>query len=432
MPIQQVYTLLQQGELQQAREACQDLIRLEPGLARARILMSAIEQKLGDPSSATRNLLCAARLQPGDTAAQLGIIRALRTIGALAEANNLLDQLDENLPEVLISRAQVQWQDGQYDQALKGFESAALRWPQQPETLLALARALLRLRDSERAAQVLQQAAEHWPANPEVSRLLAVLELDQGHADRALNHLFALADTRQELATPAAQNLPQKMRVALQAITDRADVPNTGPGDLLDRCFNWVRQQSAHPRWFGTNSGLLDWACRQLPADLPAASPVVECGVYHGFSLQLLANRTNRNIHGFDSFQGLPEAWKSGEPAGSYSTHGRLPVTAGHVQLHRGWFEETLPGFAAQLTAPVALLHVDCDLYSSTRTVLQHLGPHLAPGSLLVFDDFLSYEGYEAHEFRAAQEYFSSSRQRFELVGAVLLGRAVAYRRVAD
>lgn len=87
-----------------------------------------------------------------------------------------------------------------------------------------------------------------------------------------------------------------------------------------------------------------------------------------------------------------------------------------------------MPDFAARLKEPIALLHVDCDLYSSTRTVLSVLGSELNQGSLLVFDDFLAYAGYEQHEFRAAHEYFAATGQRFELVGAVMLGRAVAYR----
>ena len=98
------------------------------------------------------------------------------------------------------------------------------------------------------------------------------------------------------------------------------------------------------------------------------------------------------------------------------------------MQLHPGWFEHSLPAFVDKLEAPIALLHVDCDLYSSTQTVLTTLGPRLTQGSLLVFDDFLSYTGYEQHEFRAAHEYFASSNRQFKLVGAVLLGRAVTYR----
>lgn len=431
MHINEAYKLLQQGHLEQAREICSALIVRDPPSARTLILMSAIEQRLGDAQAATRHLLEAAELQTADTPAQLSIIQALRTIGALDAASRLLQRLDSNLPEVAISQAQTEWQNGQYAEALAGFEAAVKRWPEQPETSFALSRALLRLAEPARAEAVLLQAAERWPGSSEIHRLRAVLELDRSDPATALQHLqgnFASQDVNEQA---------QKMLSALQHLcmpSNQASVPNPDfPGEgFIDRSFAWVRAESAEVCWFGTNSGLLHWACGQIPDGFPQYSPVVECGVYHGFSLRLLSDRIRRPIHGFDSFQGLPETWKPGEPAGSYSTQGRLPATAAHVQLHAGWFEQTLPDFATQLDAPIALLHVDCDLYSSTRTVLAQLGPRLAPGSLLVFDDFLSYEGYEQHEFRAVQEYFAASTQQFELVAAVLLGRAVAYRLVSS
>jgi tetratricopeptide (TPR) repeat protein len=435
MHISQAFKLLQQGHTEKAREVCAALIERESPSAGTLILMSAIEQRLGDAQAATRYLLEAAELKTADTPAQLSIIQALRTIGALDAASRLVQKLDSNLPEVAISRARTEWQNGQYAQALAGFEAAAKRWPQQPETSFALCRALLRLAEPARAEAALLQAAERWPDSSEIHRLRAVLELDRGDPTAALQRLHGKLDAEPE------HSRSRKMLSALRLITGQSNqsiLPGNDFGaqafatdDFTGRSFTWVRGQTRHIAWFGTNSGLLNWACGQIPAGISPHGPVVECGVYHGFSLRLLSDRIRRPIHGFDSFQGLPESWKPGEPAGSYSTQGRLPATAAHVQLHPGWFEQTLPDFAARLEAPIALLHVDCDLYSSTRTVLTHLGPRLAPGSLLVFDDFLSYEGYEQHEFRAAHEYFAASTQQFELVAAVLLGRAVAYRLVS-
>lgn len=37
----------------------------------------------------------------------------------------------------------------------------------------------------------------------------------------------------------------------------------------------------------------------------------------------------------------------------------------------------------------VALVHMDCNLYTSTSTVLRFLRPHLVPGSVIWFDDYL-------------------------------------------
>jgi len=61
-------------------------------------------------------------------------------------------------------------------------------------------------------------------------------------------------------------------------------------------------------------------------AAAPAAGAVLEFGVYHGLSLRKIAQQVATPIHGFDSFEGLPEDWKPGEAKGSYSTGGRVPT----------------------------------------------------------------------------------------------------------
>jgi hypothetical protein len=169
---------------------------------------------------------------------------------------------------------------------------------------------------------------------------------------------------------------------------------------------------------------LLRWCLAQAPA----TGAITECGVYRGFSINLLAEWSARDVHGFDSLEGLPEDWKPDEPAGSYSTGGKIPPLRPNVNLHAGWFRDTLPVFADSCEESVALLHVDCDLYSSTATVLDAFGGLLEEGSIIVFDDFLSYPGYRDHEFRAAGEFIEGSSRSFELIAAVLLGRSVAFK----
>jgi hypothetical protein len=160
----------------------------------------------------------------------------------------------------------------------------------------------------------------------------------------------------------------------------------------------------------------------------PPEGMTLECGVYFGRSLEIIGRHTTGAVHGFDSFQGLPEAWTEHEGAGAYTTAGRLPKVPGHVRLHPGWFEATLPGFFKANPGPIRLLHVDCDLYSSTRTVLELSAPRLQPGSVVVFDDLLAFPGYEEHELRAFLEFREASGLRWEIVAACLLGREVAFR----
>jgi hypothetical protein len=67
---------------------------------------------------------------------------------------------------------------------------------------------------------------------------------------------------------------------------------------------------------------------------------------------------------------------------------------------------------AGGLAGPVHLLHVDGDLYSSAVTVLEHVGPRLVPGSVVVFDEFFNFPGWEQHEFRAWQEHLQRTGAR--------------------
>ena len=134
----------------------------------------------------------------------------------------------------------------------------------------------------------------------------------------------------------------------------------------------------------------------------------LEFGVYQGRTLKIIAKaRKHNQVFGFDSFQGLPEDWRSNIAAGTFAT-GQLPDVAG-AELVVGWFNDTLPGFLADHPGPVAFLHLDADLYSSTATVLEQVGHRLKTGSVLVFDEYFNYPGWEEHEHRAWQEFVAKT-----------------------
>lgn len=145
----------------------------------------------------------------------------------------------------------------------------------------------------------------------------------------------------------------------------------------------------------------------------PEDGLALEFGVYTGRTLRLIARaREGREVYGFDSFEGLPEAWRSGFPEGRFTLAAGDPAQAGSLlpevpgaALVVGWFDDTLPVFMKEHEAPVGFLHVDCDLYSSTVTVLEHVGPRLRPGSIVVFDEYFNYPGWQRGEHLAWQEY---------------------------
>lgn len=147
------------------------------------------------------------------------------------------------------------------------------------------------------------------------------------------------------------------------------------------------------------------------------AGLICEFGVFQGASINLLANcLPEREIYGFDSFEGLPATWRVGFLQGSFSTSGTLPAVRSNVSLIKGWFSDTLGEFLAQHPQPAALLHIDCDLYASTKTVLDALQPRIRPGTLLVFDEYFNYPGWQKHEHKAFQEFVRETRLDFEYV----------------
>lgn len=161
-------------------------------------------------------------------------------------------------------------------------------------------------------------------------------------------------------------------------------------------------------RQFGHPHATLDYALSLAPTDGMA----LEFGVYTGITLQrIAAARNGRSVYGFDSFQGLPEHWRPGFPAGTFATDSRPQIPG--AELVPGWFDDVLPAFLRAHPDPVDLLHIDADLYSSAKSVLDLLGPRLGPGTVVVFDEYFNYPGWQQHEHRAWMEFSKRTHTTF-------------------
>jgi hypothetical protein len=166
---------------------------------------------------------------------------------------------------------------------------------------------------------------------------------------------------------------------------------------------------------------------RLLQAAVGEARPgglFLEFGVEKGASANFIAGLiaaggASAVLHAFDSFEGLPESWDGTfETRGKFTVSGKIPRLPSNVRVHKGWFDATLPGFRdAHAGVSISLLHIDCDLYSSTRTVLEHIGDRLLPGSIVVFDEYLNYHGWKNHEFKAWQEFVAVSKVKYTYRG---------------
>ena len=127
---------------------------------------------------------------------------------------------------------------------------------------------------------------------------------------------------------------------------------------------------------------------------------ILEFGVAKGATVTHIAELcANDPVYGFDSFRGLPEHWSGNRFSHrNFTQHGVLPPVPANVELIAGWFNDTLPGFLTAHPEPVAFLHVDCDIYTSTRFVLDALKGRLQEKAVIVFDEFFNYPGYRQHQ----------------------------------
>lgn len=140
---------------------------------------------------------------------------------------------------------------------------------------------------------------------------------------------------------------------------------------------------------------------------------ILEFGVYKGGTIKQLRNSFDKEmkIFGFDSFEGLPEDWVGTTCVkGDMSTDGIVPSIEG-VTFYKGWFNETIPLYKKEYDPSnmISILHVDCDLYSSTIEVLYSLRERIAPGTILVFDEWYynhrDNESNRQHEQKAFFEW---------------------------
>jgi len=156
---------------------------------------------------------------------------------------------------------------------------------------------------------------------------------------------------------------------------------------------------------------------------------MLEFGVFKGHSLRFIASRTSATVHGFDSFQGLPDDWTHFQKKGRFDLGGQVPAfEERNVQIHEGWFSDTVPSFLARETGPIRFLHLDCDLYSSTKEVLDGLSPRIVSGTVIVLDDYLNYPAWREHQYRAFQEFVSRQALSYRYLGFASSYTAVTVR----
>lgn len=146
----------------------------------------------------------------------------------------------------------------------------------------------------------------------------------------------------------------------------------------------------------------------------------LEFGVASGNSINFISKFTKDKVYGFDSFEGLPEKWRDGFEKGTFDRKGTFPEVNPNVVLVKGWFKDTLPAFMKQHKGKkISFLHMDADLYSSTKFIFDHVKDHLDKDCVIVFDELVNYPGFDGPkgELKAFYDFVKENKVDYEWIG---------------
>lgn len=181
-----------------------------------------------------------------------------------------------------------------------------------------------------------------------------------------------------------------------------------------EETFRYIQDKMPLAQIFFSTKSLIEFAIQSVTI----FGSFLEFGVYKGGSISFIAEKVKQEVHGFDSFEGLPEAGKGTYWARKmFDLKECMPKVPENVILNKGWFEDTIPEFLKRNKEDVTFLHLDPDLYSSHKTIFTLLGARIKKGTIIVFDDYFDFVQWQLHGFKAFEEFVHENNVKYEYLG---------------
>lgn len=394
---------LQQGLAAEALALSDQVIEMAPGISDAHDNRGSALQAMGRGADAAMAFRRAIDLNPKAAHHRYNLGNALRSINeksAAAAAYKAAIKRNPKLIQAYSNLSATLSELGLFEAAINCSRNAIDLNPDYADAHYNLGNAY---RESGRLNDAIAAYSQAITLNP---------DLADAHCNMALSLM-----ARREFASARAgfsdaqQPAPHKMAQFYKAVALEMSGEDAGqefaalPENDLDvdawlDSWTYIKSHSnLETELIDSSFGLLDHALAQAQSE----GLVLEFGVRHGHSIRHIAHHVNGAVFGFDSFTGLPSSWGH-EPEGVYSTEGELPEVPPNVTLIPGWFDDTLADFLDQESGYIRFCNIDCDIYSSTKTVLERIAPRIQTGSVLVFDEYIVNPTWREDEHKAFQE----------------------------
>ena len=367
-----------------AMNSFESAIKLNPNYPNAYNSMANAQMEYGDLAAAINNYGKAIDINPDYVTAYVNRGNALRAKGDYTEMINDFNKaktLDPRNYQVYLNLAIGLQDSGRVEEAIGNYKNAI---ECQPDSYLSLFRLHSTYYtamdvDFDSAIECLKKAFSITQSNGPVNFFLGLL-LDYKGENRHAEEIFSLI---------------QESETEFHGYLDS---------------WNWIKSFSTeYPKLYWQKDDGFKYAFENATID----GLIMEFGVASGFSIRKLASMTEQEIHGFDSFEGLPESWIQ-LPKGAFNLGGKPPSAPKHVIFHVGLFSETLSLFLEKHVGAVKFLNIDCDLYSSTKVVFELLESRIMSGTIIFFDEYFGFPGWRNHEFKAFQEAVDRNNWSYE------------------
>jgi len=246
-----------------------------------------------------------------------------------------------------------------------------------------------------------------------------------GRARSVRCRAVSVTPPRTKQVAPAGTSLP-KREVPSPAQQLGGGVPLIPPkmtveGGLAD----WLEAATAELQQKRVEGPLVDHLLKQNDVGAGVEGGLVaEFGVYRGSTLRRIAASpaiAGKTVYGFDSFEGFQEDWDLAygltSRADFFDLGGDLPGGAPeNVELVRGYFNQSMPAWLEAHPGVFSFVHIDCDMYTSTRDVFTLAADRFVPGTVVCFDEFFCQGGDDRGEFTAFYEWAQQNGREFEFI----------------
>jgi len=191
------------------------------------------------------------------------------------------------------------------------------------------------------------------------------------------------------------------------------------PKDDTDNpLYNYWREQKIP--WAHSRNALFEKAV-ELTSKLNGLD--LDFGTLSGNCITLMANLLpNKIIYGFDSWKGYPADFGvQGKGAWAIPIPTNLPS---NTKLIVGLFQDTLINFLKEKQQKINIIHIDCDLYDSTKYVFDNCYPYIQIGTVVQFNglfnrNVLNHTLYWFNdELTAWNDFITEKNIKWEWIGS--------------